>query len=339
MNDVQKERKFNVKYLCKPSINWLTVDQAASLCGYTNSSSVSRLKRSFGIRTKPYSGNWVLYYKPDIIKALEKRSDRGINVKGTEAKYLHKYTNCPKLYGDYIVLADLHCPMVDKKFVSEATKIAYKMKIGQLIIAGDFLDCSAHSKFYDISPRFDWPLEKRVARDMLAFFSQEFDSVQLLTANHEFRYLKKLELKHTDDIMKRDAGEELDIWEVTLSKMKDRYRNRIDISIYPYCRLNGDEWRIIHPDRAWKYPLNEAEQISHKRNCSVAMAHTHVSGWRYASDGKRHLVSLGVCADPNHFGWYRLRENTAYEWSETFLIIKDNDPLIFLKGSKFPVLH
>jgi hypothetical protein len=322
---------------------WLTAREAATLVGYKNPSNVSRMARSNKVRTKPdpQHTNWLLYNRKDFIRAFEGMDHSSNRPDSMQSIGFPKFNTYLRLKGDKIVMSDAHCPYFDWVLLEQVLRVKDQFGVGELVLAGDTMDCCAQSGFYNLI-KADWEVEKVIAKKLFNKLFQEFDKIYLLTANHELRYLRLLWLSYDPSIVEGDHGERLDIWQGVLGdKIRD---HRLKISIYPYCDI-GETWRVSHPKDYRKIPLSFARDQFAITMRSQIITHAHMTGWCYAPPGQGapagdyYLVDTGVCADPRHFPYKNLKITSHFGWSESFVLLKDEFPFIFVKDHNSPIVQ
>ena len=314
---------------------WLTSTEGMKLLSYKNQASVNRLATRYGVRTKPRCTDgrkWLYFNAKDLLEAYNKTSLRNMNHKALPT--FPKYDTFLRLEGDFVVICDAHCPFVDKEFFEQLLHIRDKWGVSKLILAGDTMNCAAFSRFPSIF-KTSWQTEREVTLWFLEQCAKEFDHTYVLTANHEMRYLLKLNVSYDASILQN--GGELDIWQVAIAKLDTNYKNKITFSIYPYCLVN-DLWRITHPQNARKQPLSLSRELSIINGQNIILAHAHMSGWSYAPDGEHELFDCGIFSNPLLHDYKCMRDTPHYKWTESFIIIKDNEGHIFRKGIDRPVV-
>lgn len=313
---------------------WITARAGAKLLGYKNPSNVNDLAHSYNVRTKPGKRkNWFLYHKGDLEKAHEQIDVGFIRNTYTEPGFA-KFNTYLKLKAPQLVIADCHCPFVDWVFLDQALRTKDKLGIRRVTLAGDTADCAAQSKFYSII-KVDWEIEKEILQKLLKKLLKEFDEVNILTANHELRYLKRLWVNYNPDIVAEDSGERLDIWQSGLGDLiKDK---KLKISIYPYADI-GKTWRVCHPSSYRKQPLSFGREQVAITGKSQIVTHAHMSGIGPAPDAKHWIVDCGVFADPLNFPYKNLRVTAHYKWTESFVTIDEDEwPTLYMKGNEKPI--
>ena len=319
---------------------YLVARDAAKLLEYSDIGSVARLANKSRVEhiPNPHNRRQRLYNREQLIRAYNERSEKSIPQ--AQLPYIPaRYNKFWRLRGDKIVIADCHCPLVDFKFFEDSVlRVRDTWKIGELILAGDTLDCAAFSRFYDLVP-IPWQDEKEVGRRFLKRCAEEFDKVWVLTANHEMRYFKKLWLTHDQRILLRASV--MDLWQLVTAEIEKETKKRLNFSIYPYCVINekpGPGWRILHPNTARKIPLSFAREMAAVHSQNIVVTHAHMSAWSYAPNTAYQLIDCGVFADPQYFSYKQLRVTAHFKWSQTFCIIKDNKGFICRKDDKTPVV-
>jgi hypothetical protein len=313
---------------------WLRVGEARKLLGYQDGSSVHRLALRNNVRTQPgYRKGAFEYHRGDLLKALERI--QGLSYfKHEQEKNFVKFNTFRHIREPVLVIADAHAPFMDWELFEEALRVKDKYKISRVVLAGDTLNCSAQSPFFDMF-KIEWDVEKREARKFIKACAKEFDKVDLLTANHELRFMKLLWIDVPVGILQRDAGKEMDVWETALSNMGVELKDKIHISVYPFCDV-FDTWRICHPSTCHKNPLSLARELNKIYGKSIVLAHAHMSAIAPAPNTKYTLIDCGIFANPKYFGYKNMRITSHYQWSESFAVILDDDwGQLFMKGSPF----
>ncbi len=302
---------------------WLTARQAAELLGYKNAANVNRLAKGHNVRTKPGSrSNWLLYHRHDLLKAHD-----GVDFKYVRHDHMIEpfvaFNKFQELPAPQVVISDCHCPFVDWQFLEQMLRIKEREKIGNITLAGDTLDCCAFSKFYNIVT-VDWQTEKHFARELLKRLLREFDNVTVLTANHEIRYLKKLDISYSPAMAERDDGKMLDVWEDGLTS-HILENDKLKISTYPYAHI-GETWQVSHPEEYRKIPLSWARDQFAITMRSQIVTHAHMSGWCPAPPGLPwELMDMGLFANPSLFIYKGMRVTNHFKWSESFCTIDEGE--------------
>jgi len=318
---------------------WLTANEAAKLLGYSDSATVNKLKHNKDVETKRgYRRTDLLYNREDLLEAYE-----SLNHVNANDRYIAfpQFNTWRRLQAPQLILADAHCPFFDWELAEQLLRTRDKYKVVSLVFAGDFLNCAAQSSFYSMFP-IPWKDEKAVARSVVKWAVNEFDSVLFLTANHELRYLRMLNAQYDAEVIRQDDGLSLDVWEVLFSRSLfadldyDRDAlSKVQFSIYPYCDV-GERWRIVHPSSYRKVPLSMGRELCNIYGKSIVMAHAHMSAQAPAPNPKFTLIDTGIFANPSYFDYKNLKLTTHYQWSESYtLILDDQWGQVFMKGSPF----
>jgi len=312
---------------------WIYAREAAKVLDYKDTASVSRLAAKNNVRTRKGKRSWTLYHKGDLEKAREKSELQCVPYKNLYTP--PEYNTFPRLKGDWMVIADCHCPLVDWALWEESLRVRDKLKLKNLVLAGDTLNCTAFSRFYEIV-RIPWEVEKESAAELICAACKEYDKVVMLTANHELRYLRRLWIDYSERVLKE--GQMLDVWQQVTANVEKEYKSRLRITIFPYCVINekpGPGWRIIHPSAYRKIPLSLGREMAALHYQNIITTHAHMSAWSYAPNTELQLIDCGVFANPKTFSYKNLRVTAHFLWSESFVAIKDNAGYLFRKGDKW----
>lgn len=302
---------------------WVTAKVAAKELNYKNTSNVNHLARAHKVPTKRGARKgWFLYHLPSLKEAQDKVDVSSIR-NDFFAEQFVEFNKFQKLPVPQLLVSDCHCPFVDWQLLEQMLRVKDRMKISSIVMAGDTLDCCSFSSFYNIVT-VDWATEKHFARELLKRVLREFDSVTMLTANHEMRYIKKLDVTYSPAVAEQDDGKKLDIWENAFS---DRIlkNDRLKISTYPYAHI-GKTWQISHPNEYRKIPLSWARDQFAITMRSQIVTHGHGSAWAPAPPGLPwELIDMGIFANPSLFIYKGMKVTNHFKWSESFCTIDENE--------------
>jgi len=219
---------------------------------------------------------------------------------------------------DWAIMPDVHGYNVDMVWFRRFLAVSEHYGITNLLGAGDFHDFAALSHFATTT-RGKMPSindEISVTTKLEEILAEQFTGeCHMLISNHEIRLAKML--RH-----------ELNI-EWLFGKMFPQTR-WVD-SEFVYI---GDKHGIavVHPDRAWAYPMNLCNRYSTSNECDVLMAHAHVFGLGYSWSGRR-IGCLGGLFDPCASGMeYAWRKFQTAHRSQGFMLVVDGKILPFGEG-------
>jgi len=217
-----------------------------------------------------------------------------------------------RLEGDWAVCSDIHAPYHDREMIGRLFQVSRKLRIPNLLCAGDTWDQYVFSRF---DPRAeDAGREIRVLRFLLEDFLIEFERVVLLMGNHEQRLIRKLE---------RRLGIE-DMWKLVCP------HPGLVISEYPYAIING-KWWVTHPSSFSTVTLRVSHRLASKHRMCVIAAHGHHIGWGLDQSGRDVVCDIGAMADPDRVEYVKKKDTIHPMWAQGFCVVKNNHLHLFSK--------
>lgn len=224
----------------------------------------------------------------------------------------------PEIEGDAVVINDVHVPFTDFDFAERVIPVAEYFDVDTMIIAGDFLDMSAMGGFKrKVQPPSVYE-EMRVARDLLSYYAEYFETIWLYPGNHSDRLLKAF-----------DGGlmwdEFIDI--LITPEIKDK------IIATPYDRITlhsgGETWTIPHQANVSVYSLSVGEQLAWKYSSHVVTTHQHNSAIGMDRYGKYVIIDSGGLHEPAMQPWVQLKTTKSARHDKGFVVIKDGQGKLF----------
>lgn len=228
-----------------------------------------------------------------------------------------RYDQPIELEGNALILADIHCPFQDARFIDAAIDLAQQYAIDAAILAGDLADFNAFSAF-GRDAGLDADEELDALAELVDRIAANFDRVAYFAGNHDLRPLKPVKY----------AG-------MTLTRLARMFTPDADdkhfmVSDYAWCRLRsgGVLWHIEHPQNASVNATYVARRLAAKFECSVVTAHGHTWGLAKSDSGLHWAVDSGICADPLRLGYTQLVHNTRPVQQQGAVLIIDGLPLL-----------
>ena len=210
----------------------------------------------------------------------------------------------PRLDGTRVwgVASDPHIPTTDPVELKRFHAVCKAEKVDGVLFAGDLGNWDAVSHFAGKDrgkmPRLQEEVE--VMREALSIFEDEFGEVHVMITNHEQRLLATLhgELDGPDLF-------------ACLLKHAIFHDSRL-------CDIGGV--RIIHPQRARKWWVTQANDYVARYEMPVYIAHNHRFGTGHSASG-RPIGSLGGLFWKDRIGYYN--DDPGYlEWQNGFFIYR-----------------
>jgi predicted phosphodiesterase len=220
-----------------------------------------------------------------------------------------------ELVGDAIVVGDVHVPATDWDFAGLVARVAERMSINRLVVAGDFFNHDLYSRFPHIVSPPTWAEERQAGKRLLEDWLVTFDEIVLLMGNHE-RMKQKAVNGNVD---------ELDIFGCLSTSSK------IKTSNYGYCWMDSGErrWRISHGREYSVNQLTVGAELALKHECHVISHHQHhaaIGRDRY----KRYVVvDNGALVDPQKLAYAVMDENKCPNMARAFTALRRGYPYMF----------
>ncbi len=231
-------------------------------------------------------------------------------VKKNEVK---TYKNLTIPMDDYMVSCDQHSPYHSELWMNRLLVVAEKFKIRKHIIAGDFYDMNAVSKFLTEEPK---DIDKEVAETDPAFAMVDyFDKNYFIQGNHERRIGSFTEGRLRARHMYKVFG-------------MNRYDNKIVYSDYDKIAIE-DKYLIMHPKSYSQISTAVSKRMAEKFHCHILNAHGHFSGVTFDRSGRYLCVDLGGLFDPSKIEYTSIKTTTHPTWNQGFGMIRNGKFTLF----------
>lgn len=222
-------------------------------------------------------------------------------------------------WDDFMVIGDVQLPTTDYDFAMLPAIIAKKhlRKPRRLIIAGDFYNMDAWSKYPNIIPAPSWEQEREAARNLLAIYAQTFDEMWMISGNHERRILEKLDGQY-------------DINDVLAASLPS---GKVRATILDRCRVktNNGVYTVLHGDNYSKKILSNADEWAQKFQTHIISHHEHHAALGLDKFDRYYIINNGGLFDQKKMGYVQLKTNTCANMSQGFTMIKNGYPYLFGK--------
>jgi len=206
---------------------------------------------------------------------------------------------------------DFHIPLHDPKLIEKMVYVSQKMNSKKLIVAGDFYNLDAFSKFVS-EPTYFAGEELDYGEQILDYLVEWFDSILLLMGNHEER------------LYKRRLDKEIDI--ERLNRMLHRHEDKIKFSKYGYCVLN-DTWRITHPKNYSQIKTRVANRLALKHRQHVLNFHGHALSIAHDDSGHQIIADGGGLFDEKKMEYRMIKDSIYPAWARGFWVITGQNEL------------
>jgi calcineurin-like phosphoesterase family protein len=222
-------------------------------------------------------------------------------------------------WDDFMVVGDVQLPTTDYDFAMLPAMIAKKhlRKPRKLIIAGDFYNMDAWSKYPKIIPVPAWVQERDAARNLLTIYAQTFDEMWMISGNHELRILGKLDGQY-------------DINDVLTASMPN---GKVKATVLDRCTVNTSNgtYTVLHGDNYSKKALNNADEWAQKFQTHIISHHEHHSAMGLDRFDRYIIINNGGLFDQKKMSYVQLKSNTCANMSQGFTMVKNGFPYLFGK--------
>jgi len=217
-------------------------------------------------------------------------------------------------YADALIIGDIHTPYQNSELLNTAIELARAAKIKQVDIAGDLHDFNAISPMNKGEPSTDVDTDISHARQILHVLAYHFESIRVVSGNHDEYWLKKHRGSTFQDLIYNEV-------------LQGQLSNQVTATDYDYF-LRGDDWVVGHLSSYHEDPGYLASRIADLFDRNVAVGHDHLRGHRYGEKG--HIgISIGAMLTPDRF-WYKSRRlNVFPPFMLGFLLLINNHPFHF----------
>ena len=211
--------------------------------------------------------------------------------------------------GDAIVVGDTHVPTTNWDWACRVSRLAEKLKISTLIIAGDFFDFSMWSSFKCVVPPATWHQERDAARVLLSDWLEVFSNIYTIAGNHDRRLA-------TWTAGQLDDG---DIWGMVTRNAKLHHSQYAGLTLH-----SGDvDWRVVHPKNYSRNKLVVADVLAQKNQSNMITFHEHYVGKTWDRYNHYVIVNGGCLLDPRKVAYVRLDECNMPNMCNGFVVVRD----------------
>jgi hypothetical protein len=233
------------------------------------------------------------------------------------------YDEYLRLEGDWLIVADTHCPCTHWVTASRAALVAKKyLDNPRLIVAGDLMNFDMFSRFAKRVPLPALKQELDAARYAFELWSKTFNEKILILGNHDYRWMRAM-----DGVFEADTFIEL-----IQTLINDRDTK---ISTYSYLDIDtaAGTWRVTHMPEYSKVPLSKARFLGHRlKDKHLALAHQHHATVGLDESGTCSLVDILALVDSDRLAYVGLDDSTKPQMKRGFLMIRGGYPYLFAEG-------
>lgn len=232
--------------------------------------------------------------------------------------------------GALAVTADFHFPITDYEFVNQFLADCSKRNVKHLVIAGDFLNMDALSRFDAKQESAGLQKELDSANRAMRLILNQFDQVYYTWGNHDARIHKTLGYKV--DFVTSMKMVFYDVPDAMMERLALSNLDHMIVDAFPYSDGGEDSWYICHPKAYARRPLSTAMELAAIKNMNVACAHSHHHAYGWDRSGRLRLVEVGGFFD-RHKVEYLQRTDTYANWQNGYMILtEDNEAILQGRG-------
>ena len=197
-----------------------------------------------------------------------------------------------ELVGDWMIAGDVHVPATDWAMACRVSRVAERLGINRLIIAGDFFNMDAFSTFPKNGKQTAWTQERDAARVLLRDWLEVFSEIVILTGNHDARLIKWAD----------GQLDESDIFGMVIANPK------ITTSPLSWCMVEsgGRKWCVTHPGSYSRNQLIVASELALQLQCNIVSFHEHKLARGRDRYNRYTVINGGMLADPDRMTYARL---------------------------------
>lgn len=220
-----------------------------------------------------------------------------------------------ELTGDWMIVGDVHVPFTDPGMAGLVVRVARKLKIKRLIIAGDLFNLDVFSTYAQFVAPPEWETERDYARALFTEWLDWFTEIKIIMGNHDRR------------MQKFTAGQFKESDMLGLITTSDK----VQMSGMGYLNLTsgGERWTITHSTEYSVNQLTVASELANKYQTHVMTHHEHhqAMGWdRY----KRYcVVNNAALVDDAKLAYVHIDTNKRPNMARGFAAIVNGSPYLF----------
>lgn len=217
-------------------------------------------------------------------------------------------------HGNLMITADYHIPLYNVQHVNDMIESARRNGIHDLVIAGDFFNFDALSRFDPKQEEASLWREINEGIAVMRVLLETFDNIYYLWGNHDARLHKALGFKM----------QFAEAMRMLFGKLDDSVSDKLHFSNLDHMFVYTDSvWYICHPARYSQVPLATPRLLADKLKCNIITAHAHHFAAGYAKDGETRVAEAGGL-----FSAYKteyLQRTTVFpNWQNGFAYLKDD---------------
>jgi UDP-2,3-diacylglucosamine pyrophosphatase LpxH len=214
-----------------------------------------------------------------------------------------------------MILADVHLPRHDEKFLAQAFERAYNEKVGAIVFLGDLMDNPTWSSW----GRDDWSdnyeRELTICEAIVRCALDAAPYVYWSMGNHEARVLRKMEAQISLRHLALLAG---------LQDAMDS--TRLIVSDHPTLEAFDGTWMLTHPATYGTQPLVKPGLIATRFQKNIISAHAHHYAQGMDQTGTFQVIESGGLFKPEYHAYIQRRVTPHRAWVQGYWILDNGNP-------------
>lgn len=231
----------------------------------------------------------------------------------------------PEIRADrLLVIADLHAPYSNYKFIEKLPRIIKRHGIKQVLIAGDMIDGdSRHHK--SRVRRANMSEQFKAARDVIGYLLGHcgVDEIFMLPGNH-------------DEWLAYDVYGEISVDDTLRLMIPDGLQDRVTPFLYDRVTVtSGSEvWTIPHQAAASVDPLKAGRELSLKFQTNMITPHQHLSALGFDKYNRYMIISIGGLHDERMMDYVQLNTTTMYNMNVGVAVLQDGEGILITPDAR-----
>jgi UDP-2,3-diacylglucosamine pyrophosphatase LpxH len=214
-----------------------------------------------------------------------------------------------------MVLADVHLPRHDEKFLAEAFDRAYQEGVEAIVFLGDLMDNPTWSKWGIEDWSDNYERELNICEAIIRCAALSAPHVYWSYGNHEARVLHELKAQ----ISMRHLA--------LLAELQDLLDQGILIvSDDPTLEAFDGTWMLTHPKAYGPQPLVKPGLIATRYEKNVLSAHAHHYASGLDQTGRWQVIESGGLFKPEYFRYIQYQITGHRAWVQGYWILTDGVP-------------
>jgi hypothetical protein len=228
------------------------------------------------------------------------------------AESIRPFTEEWHLEGDWVLTGDWELPYLSPAIFQQMLKQARRLKIKNLMVAGDVFEFERLGPFAAVVPVPHPMTEEKVALALMDEVLDWFEDVRCILGNHDSRCIKALE----------GAVQPEDIMAALCSKLGGD--PHVHWSVYGHCVIESETgpWRITHPKNYSRTPMAVGRKLAAKYLQHIVGFHAHATSIGFDESGRYIVAGVGCMADVTKLPYHMLVDSTHPQMNQGFAALK-----------------